>query len=123
MSGVFVSPQDVLDELEAERWDLVLTWREEHPELIPFSVSDVLYLLRCEQVGLRKDLHSCTAARRSCSSCRPKNGIGSRRRSSGWSIGSMRLRCWASRTSVPLYQSPNGADAQVPKSPPVIRRD
>jgi len=60
VSGVFVSPQDVLDELEDERYDLVLTWREEHPELLPFSVADVLYLLRCERVGLQKDLRTGT---------------------------------------------------------------
>ncbi len=59
--GELISSQDMLDELEAERWDLVPTWREEHPELIPFSVADVLYFLRCERVGPRKDLYSGTA--------------------------------------------------------------
>jgi hypothetical protein len=98
-----VSPQDVLDELEAERYDLVLTWREEHPELMPFSVADVLYLLRCERVGLHKDLHR---AHRSCLSCPRRNGTGSRRRSGGWSTGSGRSRCWASQTTAPPCQSP-----------------
>jgi hypothetical protein len=48
----------MLDELEAERGDLMPLWREEHPELIPFSAADVLYLLRCERVGLRTDLNT-----------------------------------------------------------------
>jgi hypothetical protein len=60
MSGPFLSAQDVLDEIDTERWDLVTLWCEEHPEIVPFTSQDVLYLLRCEELGLRVDLHTGT---------------------------------------------------------------